>query len=88
MNKIPERMCIVCRIQKPKKELLRIVRSKDGEIFLDFTWKKPGRGAYICDSKECIEKCMKTRMLNKAFDMQLSEDVYARILNEYEGFKN
>ena len=59
MINTPERMCIVCRIQRPKKELLRIVKSKEGNIFLDFTGKKPGRGAYICDNKDCIEKCMK-----------------------------
>lgn len=88
MIKTPERMCIVCRIQRPKKELLRIVKSKEGNIFLDFIGKKPGRGAYICDNKDCIEKCIKNNILNRAFDMQIDKEIYANILKEYDQHKN
>ena len=56
LKKIPERRCIACNTQKPKCELLRIVKNKDNEISIDLTGKKPGRGAYICKSTECLDK--------------------------------
>ncbi len=87
-KKLPVRMCIACREQKNKTDLIRIVKNKEGEISLDFTGKKPGRGAYICDKKECILKCIKNRALNKAFDMEISSDIYAKIQQDYDERKN
>ena len=87
-KKLPVRLCIACRTQKLKRDLIRIVKNADNEISLDFTGKKPGRGAYICDSKECIEKCIKHRMLNRAFDMEVSSEVYDKLLSDYEQRKD
>lgn len=87
-KKLPVRLCIACRTQRLKRDLIRIVKNADGEISLDFTGKKPGRGAYICDSKECIEKCIKQRMLNRAFDMEVSSEVYDKLLSDYEQRKD
>lgn len=61
---------------KPKKELIRIVRNKDNETSVDFTGKKPGRGAYICKSIECFEKARKGKRLEKAFEAKIEENVY------------
>ena len=62
MKKIPLRTCMGCNEKKPKKELVRVVKNKDGEIFIDRTGKADGRGAYICDSIECLEKLIKSKM--------------------------
>ena len=67
-KKIPMRTCIACRTERPKKELLRIVRTKDGVFSLDKTGKVSGRGAYICNDKNCIDKLIKKKLLNYAFD--------------------
>lgn len=87
-KKLPVRMCIACHEQKLKKELMRIVKNKENEITLDFTGKKPGRGAYICDSQVCIEKCIKGKILNRAFDMQISDEIYAKLKEDYEQRKD
>lgn len=79
------RMCIVCRGQSDKKTLLRIVKNKDGEIFVDKTGKANGRGAYICKSRECFEKLCRQKSLNKAFKCNVSENVYQKIGEEVEG---
>ena len=76
MKKIPLRTCMGRKEKKPKKELVRIVRNKDGEIFIDRTGKADGRGAYICDSIECLEKIIKSKRLEKVFEAKLSEEVY------------
>lgn len=88
MKKCPMRMCIVCREMKPKCELLRIVCMVDGEYKLDLTGKMNGRGAYICNNDECIAKCVKTKALNRAFKTNIEQEVYAKIKEEYEDFKN
>lgn len=84
MQKERLRMCIVCREHSDKKELLRIVKNKDGQIFVDKTGKANGRGAYICKSKECLNKLKKSRGLNKAFKCEVSDDVYNMIGEEIE----
>lgn len=76
MKKIPLRTCMGCNEKKPKKELVRIVKNKDGEIFIDKTGKADGRGAYICDSVECLEKLKKSKRLEKALESKISEEVY------------
>lgn len=86
-RKIPLRMCVACREGKPKKEMLRIVKNADGEIKLDFSGKLPGRGAYICNNEACIKKLRKYRLLHKTFSADVSEEVYARIEEEFLGGK-
>lgn len=78
-KKVPERTCMACNTQKPKQELLRIVKSKDGIIEVDLTGKKNGRGAYICKDENCFNKIVKSKRLEKVFEMQLSEEVYDSI---------
>ena len=65
-----------CNEKKPKKELVRIVKNKDGEIFIDRTGKADGRGAYICDSVECLEKVVKSKRLEKVLESKISEEIY------------
>ena len=84
-KKIPMRTCIACRIEKPKKELIRIVKNKENVFSVDRTGKLAGRGAYICDSTTCIQKLLKKRLLNHAFEMEVSEDVYKVIEEEFFG---
>lgn len=84
-KKKPMRTCIVCRECSEKKQLLRVVRNKDGEIFLDKTGKADGRGAYVCSSEECIKKLKKGKFLNRAFSMDVSEKVYDSILEDFLG---
>ena len=76
MKKIPLRTCMGCNEKKPKKELVRIVKNKDGEIFIDKTGKADGRGAYICDNIECLEKIIKSKRLEKVLESKISEEVY------------
>ena len=82
MQKEKIRMCVVCRGQSDKKTLLRIVKNKDGEIFVDKTGKANGRGAYVCKTKECYEKMCKQKSLNKAFKCQVPEEFYKKIGEE------
>ena len=79
---IPERTCMVCRKKQPKHELVRIVKNKNGDIFLDSYAKADGRGAYICKSCECYEKLLKTKALNRAFHLNVSSEVYEKLINE------
>ena len=75
-GKVPFRMCIACRQMKPKKEMTRIVKNADGEIFADFSGKAAGRGAYICGDAECMKKLQDKKLLHKAFSAQVSPEVY------------
>ena len=76
------RMCLGCNEMKPKMELIRVVRSPEGEISLDFKGKAAGRGAYICRSAECLEKARKARRFEKSFSCKIEESVYEVMLNE------
>ena len=67
------RMCVACREMKPKKELIRVVRTPEGEIVADETGRKNGRGAYLCRSEACLNKALKTRALDRALEQPLSE---------------
>ena len=82
-RKIPMRTCIACREEKPKRDMLRIVKNAAGEIMLDFSGKLAGRGAYICSSAECVKRLKKYRLLNKAFSSEVPEEVYSRIEEEF-----
>ena len=81
-RKTPERQCLGCNEHKPKAELLRVVKSPDGEISLDFTGKKSGRGAYICKSLKCLKKARKSRRIDKSLDCTVPDDVYDRMETE------
>ena len=76
MKKIPLRTCMGCNEKKPKKELVRIVKDKEGVISIDRTGKADGRGAYICDSIECLEKVIKSKRLERVLEIQIPEEVY------------
>ncbi len=73
-RKIPMRMCVGCREMKPKKELIRAVRSPEGEVSLDPGGKKPGRGAYVCLNAECLKRALKQRQLDRALEAHLTEE--------------
>lgn len=75
-KKIPFRMCVGCQDMKSKKELMRVVRTPEGDIVLDPTGKKAGRGAYMCRSEECLAKAFKEKRLEKALKHPIGEDVY------------
>lgn len=80
--KIPMRMCLGCNEMKPKKELMRVVKSPEGEISLDFTGKKNGRGAYICQNMECFEKARKLHRLEKSFSCRIDDSIYEVMTDE------
>ena len=83
-KKIPMRQCLGCREMKPKKELIRVVRSPEGEISLDFKGKANGRGAYICPNAACLQKAIKGRALERAFSMLIPAEIYEKLNNEME----
>ena len=76
MKKMPQRTCMGCNQKKDKNQLIRIVRSKDNVISVDRTGKKEGRGAYICDDVKCLEKLMKSKRLERIFEISISEEIY------------
>ena len=78
-RKIPQRQCLGCREMKNKKDLIRAVRSPEGEISLDFKGKKPGRGAYVCPQAECLRKARKSRALERAFSAAIPPEVYEQL---------
>ena len=75
-RKIPMRMCIACNEMKPKKELIRVVHSKEGDISLDLTGKTAGRGAYICPSADCLKKAVKSKRIDKILEVTVPVSVY------------
>ena len=81
-RKIPMRLCLGCNTAKPKKELVRIVKNKDGDIAVDFTGKMAGRGAYICNDKECLAKLEKNKRLQKAFGGAIAPEIFAQLQKE------
>jgi hypothetical protein len=81
-KKAPQRMCLGCGEMKPKSELLRIVRSGDGEISIDAHGKKPGRGAYICKNPDCLGHARKKRGLERAFSMKIEDEIYLKLESE------
>ena len=84
-RKIPMRMCVGCREMKPKKDLIRVVRSPEGEISLDFKGKASGRGAYVCPDPRCLKKAIKARALERAFSAQIPPEIYERLESQMEG---
>lgn len=84
VKKIPLRMCTGCMEMKPKKELIRVVKSQEGEVSVDLTGKKSGRGAYVCKNAECLEKAFKAKRLSRNLDVVIDEEIYNRLRNEIE----
>ncbi len=83
-RKIPQRMCLGCQESHPKKELIRIVRSPEGEYSVDTTGKKPGRGAYICPKQECFDKARKSRGLERSFKNAIDPAVYEALAQQLQ----
>jgi len=81
-KKVPMRMCVGCREMQPKKELIRIVRSPEGEVHADPTGKAPGRGAYVCKKAECLARAEKIRALERALEHKVEPEVFARLAEE------
>ena len=81
-KKTPQRKCIACQDREAKKQLIRIVKNKEGQIFLDPSGKANGRGAYICKDVECLQKAIKSKALNRAFKTDVSQEVYENLLEE------
>ena len=83
-KKIPMRQCLGCREMKPKRELVRVVRSPAGDISLDFRGKAPGRGAYVCRDAQCLKKAIRAKALERAFSAQIQSEIYERLEQEME----
>lgn len=81
-KKIPMRRCTGCGEQKPKKELVRVVKTPDGKILLDLTGKISGRGAYICNNAECLKKARKSKRIDRTFEMTIPDEVYKQMEEE------
>lgn len=79
MKSLPQRSCIGCNTKKDKKELIRIVKDKDGNISIDKTGKANGRGAYICDNIECLEKAIKSKRLERTFETKIDDEIYENL---------
>lgn len=79
MKKIPQRTCMGCNEKKDKKDFIRIVKSSDGQINIDKTGKMPGRGAYICERVECLEKAIKTKKIERVFETKINDDIYEKL---------
>ena len=76
MKQMPQRTCVGCMQKKEKTDLIRIVKNKQKEISIDITGKKEGRGIYICNNSQCLEKAIKTKRIEKSFEMAISEEIY------------
>lgn len=87
VKKIPMRMCTGCREMKPKKELVRVVKTSEGEIRLDTTGKLNGRGAYICKDKECLNKARKMSAFSRAFEMSVPNEIYNQLETELDNIE-
>jgi len=83
-KKLPVRQCVGCREGRLKKELIRVVRSPEGVITLDFRGKKPGRGAYLCPDKTCLDKAKKSKALERAFECAIPDEIYENLYAEME----
>ena len=84
MKKIPQRQCIGCGEMKGKKEMIRVIKTAEGEILLDATGRKNGRGAYLCPSEECLKKAIKNKGLERSFKMAIPKEIYDSLEKEME----
>ena len=85
VKKLPQRQCVGCRTMKEKRELIRVVKSPEGEISLDFGGKKPGRGAYVCPNRDCLKKAIRAKALERAFEPAIPAEVYDAMEQEMGG---
>ena len=83
-KKIPQRQCMGCRERMDKKALIRVVRTTEGNVQLDFSGKLNGRGAYICPNAECLKKARKSKALDRSLEVTIPEEVYDRLEHEIE----
>ena len=83
-KKVPMRKCVGCQEMKSKKEMIRVIRTAEGEFLLDSTGRKNGRGAYICPTKECLEKARKSKGLERSFKQSIPEEVYDALEKEMD----
>lgn len=86
-RKMPQRKCVGCQEMKNKKELIRVIRTAEGEFLLDATGKKNGRGAYLCPSRECFQKAVKSRGLERSFKQAIPKEVYDALGKEMEALE-
>ena len=86
-RKMPQRKCVGCQEMKNKKELIRVIRTAEGEFLLDATGKKNGRGAYLCPSRECFQKAVKSRGLERYFKQAIPKEVYDALEKEMEALE-
>ena len=87
-KKVPMRKCTGCLEQKPKRELIRVVLNKEGEISLDATGKKPGRGAYLCCNPECLKKARKNRGLERGLSTRIDPEIHEKLEQEIGGYES
>ena len=87
-KKIPQRQCMGCRERKAKRELIRVVRTPEGSVSLDFGGKMNGRGAYICPQMDCLKKALKSKALDRSLEVTIPQDVYDRLEKEMEAGAN
>ena len=83
-KKIPQRRCMGCRERRAKRELIRVVRTPEGEVKLDFGGKMNGRGAYLCPNPECLKKAIRSKALDRSLEVTIPEEVYQRLQKEME----
>ena len=87
-KKIPQRQCMGCRERREKREMIRVVRSPEGAVSLDFRGKAPGRGAYICPKLDCLKKALRSKALERSLEVPIPEEIYARLEQEMEAGSN
>ncbi len=83
-KKIPQRQCMGCRERREKRQLIRVVRTPEGKVCLDFSGKLSGRGAYLCPDPECLRKAQKARSLERSLEVPIPQEVYDRLAKEME----
>ena len=84
VKKIPMRKCTSCGEMKPKTELIRVIKTPEGEISIDLTGKKNGRGSYICPTEACLKKAIKTKAIERSLECKISEEIYERLKEEIQ----
>ena len=84
-KKIPQRQCMGCRERKEKRAMIRVVRTPEGEVTLDFSGKKNGRGAYLCPNPDCLKKAIRSKALDRSLEVTIPEEVIQRLQKEMEG---
>ena len=87
-KKIPQRQCMGCRERREKRQLIRVVRSPEGEVSLDFSGKKNGRGAYLCPNPDCLKKAIRSKSLDRSLEAAIPQEVYDRLEKEMEVGQN